>query len=421
MPQRAVVIGGGVIGASCAYYLARDGWEVTLLERDGIGVGCSYANACLIVPSHSHPLPGPGVLGQALRWMARRDSPLYVRPGFDWRLIRWAWQFRGFCNREAEARGFAALLDLSRMSLDLFEELSRAPDLDFYYRREGLLHVYLSAQGVGGAGREQEVLHRHGFSARLLSAQEARSLEPALGPAVLGGLFIEGEAHADCLGFTRALASALEAQGGRVITGREAVSVTVSGGAVRGVTVVPAARSGEAPEELPGDLVVLAAGAWTPALTARLGISIPMQPAKGYSCTFDTYEWAPRIPILIHERRVIVTPLGERVRFGGTLELAGLDEGLDRVRYRAVIDGGRGVLRVSPPMTNEEPWCGFRPLAPDGLPLIGPIRGVEGVLVATGHAMLGLTQAPGTGRLIADLASKRRPGLDLGPFRPDRF
>lgn len=418
--RHAVVAGGGAIGVCSAYYLSLAGWRVTLVERSEIGRGCSYGNACLIVPSHSHPLPAPGVFGQALRWMGRRDSPFYIRPRLDPALLRWAWQFRRYCTPEAARRGFDALLRLSRASLQLYEELAHSTD--FFFRRQGLLHVYVSDAGFAGARREQEELGHAGFRARLLSREEAREFEPALGDRLRGALFIEGEAHADSYRFVRALAAACEERGVRVLERQAVARVHVTGGRARSVIVEPAspAEAGDA-EELQADVVVLAAGAWTSALAAPLGIRIPLQPAKGYSCTIDAQGGVPAVPVLIAERRVIITPLGDRVRFGGTLELAGFDLGIDRVRYEAVARAAREVLREPPPMRGEDAWCGLRPVTPDGLPVIDRARGVEGIIVAAGHAMLGLTQAPITGKLVAELAGGLPPSVAVEPFRLDRF
>jgi D-amino-acid dehydrogenase len=174
-------------------------------------------------------------------------------------------------------------------------------------------------------------------------------------------------------------------------------------------------------EEFPADLVVMAAGSWAPRLARPLGIPVPLQPAKGYSCTIDTYPGAPTIPILISERRVIVTPLGERLRFGGTLELTGYDMRLNETRYRAVVRAAGEVLKEPLEMKNEETWCGLRPVFPDGLPIIDWAPDIQGLILATGHAMLGFTQSPITGKVVAELANGQAPSVPLVPFRFDRF
>jgi D-amino-acid dehydrogenase len=417
--QQAVVIGGGAVGVASAYYLHQTGWQVTVVDRGEIGRGASYGNACLITPAHSHPLPGPGVLAQGIRWMLRRDSPLYVKPRLDPAFLRWAWRFRSFCTSDAAARGSDALRALSRMSLELFEELGHAPDPGFFYRRKGLLHVYLDDDAAAAARREREALAREGFDARVLSQSETLALEPSLNPVVRAGVFIEGDAHGHSYDFVQSLARRIAQRGARLLTGRAVSRIVAGGGRVRGVAIDGAAAGGG--EELPADLVVLAAGAWTPAIAATVGVSIPVQPAKGYSCTIDAFPGAPAIPVFVPGKRVAITPIGDRLRFGGTLELAGFADGLDATRYRAVIEVARLVLGDRLQMKNEEAWFGYRPVTPDGLPVIARAPRVDGLIVAAGHAMLGFTQSPATGKLVAELANGQPSSVPLEPFRLDRF
>ncbi len=398
-----------------AYFLSQSGWQVTLVEQGQIGRGCSYANAGLIVPSHSHPLPGPGVIRQALRWMLRKDSPLYVRPQLRPGFFSWAWQFRRFCREDAAERGFHALLGLSRAGLALHDTLAQTLLPGFVYQRGGLLHAYLSEAGAAGARGEAAALKRSGFAVRILPRDEVHAFEPALHPRVRGGLFIEGEAHGDCFGYVSAMAAAMAARGARIVTGRRVSRLCVRNGRAAVVTAEPSS------EEIPGDLVVLAAGSWTPSLAATVGIRIPLEPAKGYSCTIDGYPGAPTVPVLLPEKRVIITPLGGRLRFAGTLELAGQNLTLDRTRYQAVVNGARQALRISPPLEHEEPWCGLRPVTPDGLPIIDRAPGVGNLIIATGHAMLGYTQSPITGKLVAELANGLAPSVPLEAFRLSRF
>ncbi len=417
MAQKAVVIGAGAIGMASAYYLQRAGFGVTVVDQGGVGRGAAYGNACLIVPSHSDPLPGPGVIGQALRFLLSSTSPFYVRPRLDLGLAGFFWRFRKHCNRESAERGFEALAGLSLASLDLYQELTTTKEADFFFRREGLLEVYLTEAGVEIGRRAREAAESHGFPAKLLSKEEALAFEPALSPRVRGGLFIESEAHGFSYGYVEALARTVAARGGKILSHRPVAGLRIDGGHVRGVLLGATSNA----EAIDGDVVVLAAGAWSKRVAQNAGVEIPLQPAKGYSATVDTFEGAPRVPVLIKERRVIVTPLGDRVRFGGTLELTGFDSTIDRARYGAVVKAARETLKSDFPMKNEEAWCGFRPLTPDGLPIISRVNGVEGLIVATGHAMLGFTQSPMTGKLVAEIAKGDSPSLPLGPFRLDRF
>ena len=413
--RTAVVIGGGAIGVASAYFLARDGWSVTLVERGEIGRACSFGNCCLIVPSHSEPIPGPGVVLQGLKWMARGDSPFYVRPRLDISLLRFLWAFRMHCTADAAEAGFRALLALSRRSLELYEELLGSGEIEFFFERRGLVEVFLSPESRAAARRSKEHLASHGFCAKLLTRDEAIDLEPALAPTIEGGLFIEGEAHGYGYGYVRSLARGAERHGARILAKRDVVGIDTSKGRVCGVRLA-------GPEEvLEAELVVLAAGAWSEDLARNLGVALPLQPAKGYSATMDRFDGAPELPVLVKERRVIVTPLDDRVRFGGTLELAGFEESVHGARYEAVVAGGAEALRTPPPRRNEESWSGLRPVTPDGLPVIDRSRSVEGLVVAAGHAMLGFTQSPATGQLVAELARGEATSLDASPFRLDRF
>lgn len=415
MAQRAVIIGGGAIGVAAAYYLTRDGWQVTIVDGQDIGRGCSYGNAGLIVCSHPQPLPAPGVIRQALGWMRQPDSPFFVKLRLDAGFLRWLWEFRGFCRQEAVEHGTRALLALTRASAPLFDELTTNDGIDFFYRREGLLHVYLSQNALEAVQHERDELAALGLGVRVLPRDELMAFEPALGPAVRAGLFVEGEAHGSSFGYVRALAAAVESRGGRLLPGRRVSRIAIKRGRATGVVLA-------APdEELPADLVVLAAGAWAPSLAAPLGLRVPVQPAKGYSCTIDTFEGAPRIPIRHSGRKVIITPMGARLRFAGTLELAGYDSQMNKARYGAVVSAAREALKEPLPLRNEEAWSGFRPLTPDGLPIIDRAPGIENLILATGHGILGFTLSPITGKLVAELAQGRPPSVPLEPFRLGRF
>ena len=414
MTGRAVVVGGGGIGVASAYYLSQSGWDVTLVDKGKLGHGCSYGNAGLIVPSHSDPIPGPGVIAQALRWMLRGDSPFYIRPRLDAKLAHFFWQFRRYCNAQKAQHGFRALLGLSNQSLELYEELKRAGDADFFFERRGVIEVALTDSGLDHMRHTHDVLESEGFETTFLTRDAALDREPALSPAIRGGLFIEGEAHGFNYGYVSSLAATLEKRGATIVTDRAVSSL------IHDSDRVMKAVELDGGDRLDADLVVLASGARSSSI-APLGVNIPLQPAKGYSCTIDSFEGSPSIPVLVKERRIIVTPLDSRLRFAGTLELTGFDESINRPRYDAVRRAGQEVLRTEPPMNNEAAWSGLRPVTPDGLPIIDWAKPYRGLLVATGHAMLGFTQSPITGKLIAQLAAGDEPTVSLEPFRLDRF
>jgi D-amino-acid dehydrogenase len=410
---KAIVIGGGAIGVASAYYLGQSGWQVTVIDSGEVGKGCSYGNLCLITPCHSHSIAGPGVIAQAIRWMLKGDSPFFIRPSYAPKLIGWGLRFRRYCTKDAAHIGFDALVSLSRLSLELYVELSQK--LDFFFERKGLLHVYLTEKGFEGAKAQRDTFEATGFGVSLLDKQKVLDFEPALSDRVRGGLFIEGEAHGHSFNYVRALAQELKKTGTTFLENRPVSRILVDSRRAKSVLVT------SPEEEITADVIVLAAGSWTPSLAKSAGIFVPLQPAKGYSCTIDTYPGAPSVPLLMPETRVIVTPIQDRLRFGGTLELAGFDLSLNETRYQAVIRGARAVLRHPFEMKNEESWCGLRPVLPDGLPIIGRVPHIDGLIMAAGHAMLGFTQSPATGKIVSEIADGQTPSVPIEAFRFERF
>jgi D-amino-acid dehydrogenase len=408
MARHAVVVGGGAIGLSCARSLTRSGFDVTVVDRDRLGAGCSSANCGLIVPSHSLPVPGPGVIREGLGYLARRDSPFAIRPSI--RLAPWLLAFWRACDADTYRLGSEHLVALSRAGLDRFEELAR--ELEFGFRRGPLLHAYRSEDGLARSNAELRELDSLGITARGLSRDELLSMEPALSPSFLGGIAIEDQGWADPHAFLRALAKDQERRG-RILEGTPVRRIAARNGQASAVETTGGT--------IEADVIVLTAGAWTASLTEPLGLRIPIQPAAGYSCTITAPSNGPNVPVVLPERRVVLTPLPGRLRFGGTLELSGFRTAIDRARYGAVVRAGLGALSASVPRSAEEPWFGLRPLTSDGLPVIGWVPRIDGVLIAAGHGMLGFTQAPITGDLVADLATGRRPSLSIDPFRPERF
>ncbi len=412
--ERAVVVGGGAIGIACAHYLALEGFEVTVVDRGEVGRGCSFANAGLIVPGHSQALPAPGVVREGMRHLLRRDGPFAIRPRPDPALARWLLAFRRSCTTERWRRATRALTDLSRMSRELFDELADTGSARFGYERGPLINAYTSGDWQDRAETFARELEALGFSSKILERDELAELEPALGERVRGALVLEDQSSGDCFAYVRSLAEDLTARGVRVMEQTPVHGITVRNGSAVGVSAAEPAG------EIEADLVVLAAGAWTPALAAPLGLRLPIQPATGYSATFPAWPGMPRNPVMLDEAHVALLPLGDRLRFAGTLELAGFRAAPDPVRYRAVVRAGTDALRESPP-SDGEAWFGFRPLMPDDLPAIGWVPNVRGVIVAAGHGTLGFTQSPATGKLVAELAAGKPISLSLEPFRPDRF
>jgi D-amino-acid dehydrogenase len=392
-----VVVGGGAIGVSAAYELARRGVGTMLLERGDLGSGCSSGNAGLVCPSHSAPLATPTALAEGVRNLVRRDGAFSIRPRPA--TLRWLAQFRAACRGDLVERATDAIRSLSVASLELHAEL--AP-LGTGFERRGTLSVYETDARFAGGRRAAE---RSGLEHRILSPAEARRLEPALTGDFAGAVYFPAEAHVDPRRYVDAIAEAAAKAGAEIESGVE----------VRSLSPVKTSIGRLRPR-----LVVLATGAWTARLARTAGVRVPITGGKGYHVDLARSETDPSIPILLQEARSAVTPLDARLRIAGTLDIAGLDLSLserrvDAMRDRAARllgDGERAVIDV---------WAGLRPCSPDGLPVIGSPARAPGLILATGHAMKGVSLAPVTARLVADLATGDHPSHDLAPFSPDRF
>lgn len=409
MSDRAdvLVVGGGFAGVCTAYELARRGKRVVLVERGDVASGCSAGNAGLIVPSHSIPMAAPGVLAKGMKWMFDPDSPFYIKPRFSPALFSWLWKFRGACSEERARRSTTVLRDLHLASLALYGEIALP------HSRDGLLLLYRSERGLHEGLEEARVLEQAGIASRALSLGEIAARVPRAKPGLAGGILFPSDAHLDPLAFVRALAARAEAAGARLCTHTEVLGFIRSGRKIEGL------RSAKG--DLAADQVVLATGSWSPSLARELGLRIPIQPAKGYSVTLPRPESCPSLPLLLMEAKVGVTPLGDRMRLAGTLELAGLDLSINERRVEAIRRGARDYLEGLDATGPGEVWAGLRPCTPDGLPILGRAPGFDNLILATGHAMIGVSLGPVTGRLAAQLACGEKPDLDLAPLRPDRF
>ena len=409
-----LVIGGGVIGVCAAYYLAFQGRRVTLLERDEVCSGSSYGNSGLIVPSHSIPLPVPGAVGQALRWMLNPESPFYVKPRFDLDLISWLWRFRGNCTAEKMRLGVGALADLSGASIELYEEIIAAESLDCGFKRNGILMLYDTPRGLEEGLHEGELLKGFGLSPNAMTGPEVHALEPSVRPDVAGAVRYDGDGYLDPLKFVTGLAAALPGKGVSVREGVEVLGLEVAGGRVESVSTSGGAYRAEQ--------VVLAAGSWSPGIVKGLPLKLPVQPAKGYSLTYAKPGVTLTRPLILGEARVGVNPMGGAIRIAGTLEIGEFDLSLDHRRIGAIARGAaRYFVDDGSPASVGDHWAGLRPCTPDGLPIVGAFEEVANLIVATGHAMLGMTLGPATGKMVAELASGAETSVDPAAFRPGRF
>ncbi|HOT23360.1 MAG TPA: FAD-dependent oxidoreductase [Thermoleophilia bacterium] len=416
--EDVLVVGGGVVGACVAAALAERGAAVTLLEREPEVCppeSAVFANCGLLVPSEVEPLAHPGALGQGLRWMLDTTSPFYVRPRVSLALMRWLWLFRSACAPEAAQAHARVLFELSAASAALHDALAADGGEAWHYRRNGWLAVYETAQGMDAAAAQAARLQTLGVPSEVLSAADVRQRVPQVRPgSVVGGVLTPEDGHMDPAAFTRAMASRAERAGATIATGAEVYGFASGGpGAVRGVRTTRG--------DFVADQVVLAAGAWTAALAGQLGLRLPIEPAKGYSIDLARPAGLPDTPICVGEPHVVLTPLGDRLRLGSTLELSGWDLRIRPRRLTHLRRAADRVLGIAEDAPAGQVWRGPRPLTPDGLPVIGRSPRHPNVVFATGHCMLGLSLGPVTGKLVAELCAGETPSHDLEPLRVDRF
>jgi D-amino-acid dehydrogenase len=410
---KVVVVGGGVVGLCCARALARGGAEVTLVERDACGEGASSGNGGWIVPALSTPIPGPGDFKKALRWMFEPDSPFFIRFRPSVTLLAWCWNFwRASSQRRWEA-GTVALLQLNARTLDLYDEL-RETGVSFEMHNAGLVFAARTESGMKGLREQFAMLAENGWNGPVdeWDRERIQAEEPALADGLAGALFTPNERHVRPESLVRGLAATVRAGGVRVLEHTAVDAIARRNGSWS----VDAGGESHA-----ADGVVVAAGVWTSRLVRKLGVRLPVQAAKGYSLTANSSGTVPRHPLYLEEAKIGVSPFDDGTRVSGTLELAGIDLDLNTRRMTALLKGAAPYLRDWQPRDPRVEWAGLRPLAPDGLPVIGELPGMDGPYVATGHGTVGVTLAPATAALLTLRVLDGVSSPELAPFSPSRF
>ena len=407
------VIGGGVIGLCVAHSLRKRGADVIVIDRDRCGAAASWGNAGWVTPGLSHPVPAPGVVRQALQWMLDPESPFLIRPRMDPAFLAWGIRFWWASGARRHRAGLRATLDLARRCPEDFDALA-ADGVDFEMHRDGLLYLVREESAVEGWRAAYEELAALGFDGQveLLDREALRAVEPGVADGVAAGLLAKVERHVRPESLTAGLRSSLLAAGVRIEEGAEVTGLLATRD---GWTVRTSGGSFEA------DRVVVAAGVWSRELLGPLGLRLPLEGAKGYSITFPANGNRPRHPLYLTEIKVGVSPFEGAVRLAGTLELAGLNLDVDRRRVGAIARHAAAYLDTAGAERGAVEWAGLRPIAADGLPVIGAVPGRPGLFVATGHHMLGVTLGPSTGEVLAPLVLQDRLLDVLKPLSPGRF
>ena len=414
--RRVVVVGGGVIGVCCAYFLAKEGAGVTLVERDEIGGGASFGNAGTIAPGHP-PLNKPGRIRRSLLELLSPKSPLYIPVRWDPGLVRWLWTFRTFCTDHHLAVSMGALAPLGHASLELFDALVESEGLDCNYRRGGYYEICRTDRGFRETKHEAAMMREYGYHPRELDGDELREIEPAILEGVVGGVHFPEAATCDPHRFVLELADRSVRGGGRIETGRGVSEILSTGSGVTGVRL-------EDGEILDANVVVLATGSYSSRLTRKFGLRLPVRAGKGYHRDLefeDAGAHPPGIACVLAETSVFCTPMPGFTRLAGTLEFSGVNHEMRPRRLEQLTAAAEVYLGGVRGAVVRSEWCGLRPCTPDGIPYVGPVPGRSGLFVATGHAMLGLTLGPVTGKLIGEHVLRGRTSLPAGALGLERL
>lgn len=415
--MKVVVIGGGIVGLSSAYFLQQSGHEVTVIDKTDMSSNCSYGNAGYVCPSHFVPLATPGIVKQGLKWMWNSRSPFYVQPRLSWSLIDWGMKFMKAATPEHVERSAIPLRDIAIISKKMYEDWTKLPQFRFAYERKGLLEIFQTDTGGEHARHMMEKAHELGLAdTELLSKEALDQLEPQTRIQAKGALHFKCDAHLYPNKLMQQLLADLRQKEVRLLGNEEVKGFENSNGQVTKVKTANGVYD--------ADAIVLSSGSWSRELAAKMDMKIPLVAGRGYSVTLEDSPYKLNHPAVLIEGRVALTPMdGNKIRFGGTMEITSTDTPPRMNRVKGVLEA---VERFFPdfkvPMPSmDQVWYGFRPCSADGLPYLGRTHKWKNVVVATGHAMVGLSLGAGTGKIVSEILNEEKVSMDIAPFDPDRF
>lgn len=414
MTQQVTIAGGGVIGLCCAWYLQKKGLQVTVIDRGDITNGTSFGNAGYVSPSHIHPLASPGIVAKGLRWMLSSTSPFYIKPRLNLDLIRWCLAFWRNANHTTMHRNIPPLFRILMLSRELTSDMKSELGNHFRMEEQGIFMMYKNAATEKKEHDLAREANELGLETIICNAQQVQDMETEVEIQVRGGVLYPIDAHLHPGDFMRTLKTQLEQNGVKF-----QLNTNITGFEKQGdkVTAVITDKG-----KFNCDELVLSPGSWLPILAKQLGIHLLMQGGKGYSMTFEKVERNLKYPAILVDHRTAMTPMGADLRMGGTMEISGLGSPTLVKRAQAIYNAAKLYypdLPVQFPAT-EKIWHGYRPLTPDGLPYIGRHSRYSNLVIACGHAMLGLSLAAGTGKAVEEIITHATPSMDYNAFNVER-
>lgn len=413
MSKKIIVIGGGIMGLSSAYYLQNEGHQVTVIDQSNMDAGASYVNAGYLSPSHIIPLSAPGVMRKGIKWMFDKSSPLYIKPRLDLDFLRWTWAFNKSCNPKHVEKAAPVIKDIAVLSQELYRDISETENIDSHYVTKGLFMLCQTEKALETEVKVAHYANKLGLEAREVSAAEIKKLEPNVEINAIGAAYFECDHHTTPHEFMLGLKATLKNKGVQFYTNEKVIDLEANNNTIKSIKTDK--------QIIKADEFVLAAGSWSNILSKKLGIKLLLQAGKGYRVNSER-ETGITIPAILAEAKVAITPMNGFTRFAGTMEIAGINQNINKVRVEAIANAAK---RYYPEveLTSEEKdnaACGLRPVSPDGLPYIGKSKKCTNLTIAAGHAMMGWSMATATGKLVSEIISDQKLSLDINPFNPDR-
>ncbi|SFG15125.1 D-amino-acid dehydrogenase [Salegentibacter agarivorans] len=412
--KKVAIIGGGITGLCSAYYLIKEGYKVTIIDKGDITGGASFINAGYVTPSHFKPIAEPGMITQGIKWMFNSSSPFYIKPRWDMEFFKWAWYFKKSSTRKNVEKAIPVLVELNLKSRDLYMEMLETLDFDFHMEKKGLLMIYKTAKNQDHELKLAERGKDLGLEVSVLDKVGIKAIEPGLKEDVLGGVHYLCDTHSTPNIFMKNLKKWLVDNGTNFILEKNVTGFKTEENSLKAMITET--------ESIEADEFLVATGSWTFEMTKQLGINIPIQPGKGYS--MDVFRKTDiKLPAILTEAKVAVTPMQNFTRFAGTMEFSGNNSSIQTNRVETIANAASNFYKDLTITEKEKKLAtsGLRPVSPDGLPFIGKSSKYSNLSIASGHAMMGWSLGPVTGKLISEIIGNRKTSVSISPFNLERF
>jgi len=411
--KHIIIIGGGIIGLSAAYYLQKEGHQVTIVDQSNMDSGASYVNAGYLSPSHIIPLAAPGVMKKGIKWMFNSASPLYIKPRLDLDFLQWTLAFNKSCNTKHVEKSIPVIKEIALLSQDLYEDIHRVEGFKSHYEKKGLLMLCQTDHVLEEEVKLAYLAQKEGLDVIELNIEELKAIEPNVNINAKGATYFKCDSHSTPNEFMESIKAYLKRVGVQFYINETVEDLEVKNGKIKAIKTNK--------QILKADEFVLAAGSWSYLLSKKLGLKLLLQAGKGYRIN-TVQETGITIPSILVEKKVAVTPMNGFTRFAGTMEIAGINHDIRKERVEAIANAATKFypkIKLSPEEKNLAA-CGLRPVSADGLPYIGKSSKCANLTIATGHAMMGWSMGPATGKLVAEIISNKKTSMNLDMFHPDR-